>query len=175
MTINRTIYCSVRRDGFTPLEKQTCLVREPRRFSNSISFLTGFTLAEAMMATVVLGIAAAGVLLPFVSGAAVQAEGTYRTLGANLAGDLVERAINTPFAQIVATYNGYTEPQAQIRDAGGALFTDPKYARFSRSASCEYVYMPQQSGATEPVFIRVTVRAYYGGKPVATITRLVSR
>ncbi len=127
------------------------------------------------MATVVLGIAAAGVLLPFASGAAVQAEGTYRTLGANLAGDLVERVINTPFAQIVATYNGYVEPQAQIRDAAGALFTDPKYSRFSRSASCEYVYMPQQSGATEPVFIRVTVRVSWNGKNITTINRLVSK
>ena len=35
----------------------------------------GFTLAEAMLATVVLGIAAAGILLPFTSGATVQAEG----------------------------------------------------------------------------------------------------
>jgi len=127
------------------------------------------------MATVVLGIAAAGVLLPFTSGAAVQAEGTHRTLGANLASDLIERVVNTPFAQIVANYNGYTEPQVQVRDASGALFTDPKYARFSRSVSCEYVYMPQQSVAAEQIFIRVTVRVYYSGKQVAAINRLVSK
>ena len=47
----------------------------------------GFSLAEAMMATVVLSIAAAGVLLPFTSGARVRAEGMRRTLGAKLASD----------------------------------------------------------------------------------------
>ena len=42
--------------------------------------MRGFTLAEAMIAVMVLGIAAASVLLPFVSGAAVRAEGINRTL-----------------------------------------------------------------------------------------------
>jgi len=57
----------------------------------------GFTLAEAMIATVVLGIAAAGVLLPYTVGAAVRAEGTRRTLAAKLAGDLMEEIVSTPF------------------------------------------------------------------------------
>jgi prepilin-type N-terminal cleavage/methylation domain-containing protein len=70
----------------------------------------GFTLAEAMIATVVLGIAAAGVLLPFVDGAASRAEGMRRTLAANLAAGLMERIISTPFEQIVNNFNGYTEP-----------------------------------------------------------------
>jgi len=135
----------------------------------------GFTLAEAMMATVVLGIAAAGVLLPFTSGAAVRAKGMHRTLAANLAGDLMEQILSTPFAQIVANYNGYTEPQAQVKDTSGALFADPGYTNFSRNVSCEYVYVPQQSGATEPMFIRVTVRVYYSGKQIVIINRLVSK
>jgi len=59
----------------------------------------GFTLAEAMMAVVVLGIAAASLLLPFVSGAAVRAEGINRTLAARLASDLMEEIVNTPFDQ----------------------------------------------------------------------------
>ena len=135
----------------------------------------GFTLAEAMMATVVLGIAAAGILLPFTSGAAVRAEGMHRSLGAKLAGELIEQIVSTPFNQIVATFNGYAEPTVRPRDAGGVVFTDPKYANFSRNVSCEYVYMPQQSGVTEPVFIRVTVRVYYSGNQIATINRLVSK
>jgi len=134
----------------------------------------GFTLAEAMMATVVLGIAAAGVLLPFTSGAAVRAEGMRRTLGAKLAGELMEQIISTPFNDIVTKYN-YTESQVQVKSAGGVVFTDTQYAKFSRSVSCEYVYVPQQGGATEPIFIRVTVRVYYSGKQIATINRLVSK
>jgi prepilin-type N-terminal cleavage/methylation domain-containing protein len=135
----------------------------------------GFTLAEAMMATVVLGIAATGILLPFTSGAAARAEGMHRTLAANLAGELMEQIINTPFDQIVANYNGYAESHVQVRDAGGLLLTDPQYANFSRDVGCEYVYVPQQGGATEPIFARVTVRVYYSGKQVANINRLISR
>jgi prepilin-type N-terminal cleavage/methylation domain-containing protein len=134
----------------------------------------GFTLAEAMIATVVLGIAAAGVLLPFTSGAAVRAEGTRRTLAAKLAGDLMEEIVNTPFEQIMASYDGYAEAQGQVKDASGTVFTDLNYANFSRDVVCEYVYMPQESGDEDPVFIRIIVRVYYQGGEIATISRLVS-
>jgi hypothetical protein len=129
--------------------------------------------AEAMMATVVLGIAAAGVLLPFTSGARVRAEGLRRTLAAKLAGDLMEKVVNTPFGQIVANYN-YAEPAGQIKDASGAVFTDSNYTRFSRDVSCEQVYVVQQPGTTAPNFIRVTVRVYYDGGELAVINRLIS-
>lgn len=133
----------------------------------------GFSLAEAMMATVVLAIAAAGVLLPFTSGAAVQVEGMRRTLAAKLAGDLMEEIVNTPFNQILDVYNGYTEPQGQVKDASGSVFTDSNYAFFSREAICEYVYMPQESGETEPKFIRATVRVYYRGREIVAASRLM--
>ena len=134
----------------------------------------GFSLAEAMVATVVLGIAAAGVLLPFTSGASVRAEGNRRTLGAKLAADLMEEIINTPFEQIVGTYNGYAEPQGQVKDVNGTVFIDSKYANFSRDVSCEYVYMPQGSGTGEAKFIRATVRVCYSGREIAIINRLIS-
>jgi len=167
MTINRREPHDARYGGFTPLERKPCLVREPSRFSNRTSFLTGFTLAEAMMATVVLGIAAAGVLLPFTSGAAVRAEGMHRTLAANLAGDLIEQIVNTPFSEILTSYD---EPQGQIRDAAGNLLkdTDPSYANFSRTATCKLWH-------GSDYFILVTVKVYYSGKQIATINRLVSK
>jgi len=126
------------------------------------------------MATVVLGIAAAGVLLPFADGAKIRAEGTRRTLGAKLAGDLMEQIVNTPFEQI-DKYNGYSEPQGQVKDSAGIVFTGPTYANFSRDASCDYVYVPQQSGAGQANFIRVTVRVHYSGRPIAIINRLISK
>ena len=135
----------------------------------------GFTLAEAMMAVVVLSIAAASVLLPFLSGAVVRAEGINRTLAARLASDLMEEIVNTPFDQIVDSYDGYSEPQGQVKDAAGAVFVDPLYARFSRAVSCQYVYVSQESGAENPKFIRVTVQMYYDGKQIATIHRLVGK
>jgi len=128
----------------------------------------GFTLAEAMMATVVLGIAASGVLLPFTSGAAVRAEGMRRTLGAKLASDLMEEIVNTPFEQIAAGYDGYSEPQGQIKDAGGAVFTDSNYANFSRGANCVW-------DETQDFFILVTVWVKYNGRDIAVINRLISK
>jgi len=127
------------------------------------------------MATVVLGIAAAGVLLPFTTGAKVRAEGVRRTLGAKLASDLIEQIVNTQFEDIVSNYDGYSETQGQVKDAGGTVFTSSNYAKFSRGVSCEYVYMPQESGAVAPKFVRVTVRVCYGGKEIASINRLVGK
>jgi prepilin-type N-terminal cleavage/methylation domain-containing protein len=135
----------------------------------------GFSLAEAMMAVVVLGIAAAGLLLPFSSGAQLRAEGMHRTLGAELASDLMERIIHTPFEQIVDGYDGYAEPEGQVKDAAGAVFTDSNYDRFSRDVSCTYVYVPQESGTMDAVFIRVTVQVYWSGENIVTINRLVSK
>lgn len=126
------------------------------------------------MAVVVLGIAAAGVLLPFTSGAQVRAEGMRRTLGAKLAGDLMEQIINTDSDDIVDNYDGYAESQGQVKDATGAVFTDSNYANFSRDVSCLEVYVPQESGTVEAKFIRATVRVYYSGREIAIINRLIS-
>lgn len=133
----------------------------------------GFSLAEAMIATVVLGIAVSGVLLPFSSGAAARAEGMHRTLAAKLASDLMEQIINTPFAEVIADYDGYVEAQGQVKDAAGVVFSDSNYANFSRQVSCEYVYMPQESGKAEAKFIHVTVSVYYKGREIAIISRLI--
>jgi len=133
----------------------------------------GYTMAEALITLVVLGIVASGVLLPFTSGAKVRAEGMRRTLAAKLASDLMEEIISTSFGQIVTLYDGYMEPQGQVKDATGTIFADSSYANFSRQASCEYVYVPQESGTEPPKFIRIIVRVYYDGKELANIERLV--
>jgi prepilin-type N-terminal cleavage/methylation domain-containing protein len=140
------------------------------------SMRSGFSLAEAMMAVVVLGIAAASVLLPFISGAVVRAEGVNRTLAARLASDLMEQIINTPFDQIVSSYDDYSEPQGQVKNMDGAFFVDndSRYANFSRSVTCEYVCVPGENILAPRKFIRITVQVNYSGKQMATIVRLVS-
>ncbi len=126
------------------------------------------------MATVVLGFAAAGVLVPFVSGASVRAEGARMTLASKLAGDLIEQIIGTPFDEIVGKYDGHVEPQGQAKDAAGVVFTDSAYSAFSRNAACQTVYVPQESQAAQPMFIRVTVGISYHDRPMVTLDRLVS-
>jgi len=133
----------------------------------------GFTLIEAMLAVVILSIAAAGVLLPFASGATAQADGIHRTIAAKLAGDLLEKIVSRPFAEIIPNWNGYTESQGQVKDAAGNVFTDPAYGKFSRSVSC--AYMEQPGSSLPKVFILVTVRVSYGGSELVSLTRLVSQ
>jgi prepilin-type N-terminal cleavage/methylation domain-containing protein len=154
----------------------------------------GFTLTEAMMAVVVLGIAVASLLLPFISGAAVRAEGVNRTLAARLASDLMEQILRLPFHDPndetsyslgpesgdfdnIDDYHGYTEPQGQVKDADGAFFTDSAYANFSRSVTCAYATVPPQPAESDPAkceFIRVIVQVNHSGKQMATVVRLVS-
>ena len=142
--------------------------------STALDNRKGLTLAEAMLATVILGIAAAGVLVPFASGTKVRTEGVQRTLAAKLAADLMEEIVITPFGQIISTWDGYTELEGQLRDASGAFFTGSNYARFSRDVLCEEVYVPQESGSGQSKFIRANVRIYYKGNEIANISRLIS-
>ena len=135
----------------------------------------GFTLAEALMAVAILAFAVAGVLLPFTSAQAVRAEGVRRTLAAELASDLMEKIIRTPFDRIVDNFDGYSETEGQLKDAAGRTLASPNYAYFSREANCEYVYVPQEDGTKEPKFIHATVRVYYRDREMATINRLISK
>jgi type II secretory pathway pseudopilin PulG len=139
------------------------------------NYRKGFTLAEAMLAAVLLAIAAAGVLLPFSSGAVVQAEGMHKTLAAKLASDLMEQIANTRFDQIVTNYDGFSETQGQVKNAAGVVFTDPAYENFARNAICQYVYVPQENGTVDPIFIRATVRVYYNGRQIVAMSRLITK
>jgi len=120
------------------------------------------------MAMVVLGIAAAGVLLPFTSGAAARAEGMRRTLAAKLASDLMEEIISTELdgIDIIGTY---TEIQGHIISDfyTDTKFTDPMYANFSRGAHCVW-------DETQDFFILVTVWVKYDGREIAVINRLIN-
>jgi prepilin-type N-terminal cleavage/methylation domain-containing protein len=157
-----------------PMTPESCtmITKSKTHFSTK---RRGFTLAESLMAVVVLGIAAAGVLLPFTGGARVRAEGVRRTLAVKLASDLTEEIINTPFDEVLATYGDYSESQGQVKDADGVVFTDANYANYSRNAGCEMVYVSQESGDEDAIFILATVRVYYSGRLIATVNRLISK
>jgi len=134
-----------------------------------------FTLVEALIALVIFSIATAGLLLPFASSAAVQQQGCNQTLAAKLAADLMEQIIATDFSLIVSTYGGYTESKGHIKSAAGADLTDSIYAPFSRTASCVYVYMPQQTNYGTPNFIKITVSVYQDSLELVEVVRLKSK
>ena len=138
--------------------------------SNNHINLRGFSLAEAMLAVVILGIAATGILLPFASGEAVRTEGVRRTLAAKLAGDKMEELIRMPFTQVLNDYSGgYSEVEGSITDASGATFIDPTYAKFSRVVSVQCPYDGSDG------LILATVRVYYDGREMDVLRRLISK
>ena len=127
------------------------------------------------MATVVLGFAAAGVMLPFSSGASVQAEGVRLSLAAGLASDLVEEIAAEDFDQIIGLYDGYVEAAGDLKKSSGVVYSDSSYLGLSRESECSYVYVAQQSGLSSPDFILVTVSVYYKGRELIELNRLICR
>jgi hypothetical protein len=134
-----------------------------------------FSLTEAMLATAILSMAAAGVLLPFTSGAMVRADARRQMLAARLAHDLMEDIMCSPWESIVDTWNGWSDPLTITTHTTGQPFTDPQYADVKRKVDCVYVYMPQESADGDPEFIRVTITVYHGNKEIGAVTRLVNR
>jgi len=95
----------------------------------------GFTLAEAMIAMVILATAAAAVSLPFSAGAAAHSEGAKQTVAAQLAAELLERLKNESF-DMLWIYDGYVESKGSLFDANWQIYTDPAYSRFWRRTTC---------------------------------------
>ena len=133
----------------------------------------GFSLAESMIALVVLGFAASAATVPFSSGSKVRAEGMRRTLAVTLANDLIEQAANEDFNNIISNYN-YSEAAGQVKDYQGVAFTDSRYSRFSRRIGSEKVYLAQEDGSFAAKFIRISVTAYYDNREMVTVNRLIS-
>jgi Tfp pilus assembly protein PilV len=96
----------------------------------------GLTLAEAMLAMVILTAASAAMLLPFATGVQAQAEGAKQNLAGMLASDLMEQVLASANP---ADYNGFptgfAEEDGQLRDALGNVYTDAAYQDFTRSVS----------------------------------------
>ena len=96
----------------------------------------GFTLAEAMIAMVLLAFAASAVSMPFVAGATIRAEGARRTLAAKLAHDRLEQLeqiANTNYDQM-GNYDGWPFElfPGCLEDGAGGFLTDPVYSDFTR-------------------------------------------
>ena len=144
-----------------------------RCLSNKNGRVKGLTLVEAMIAVVLLGSAAAVVASVFTSGASMYTEGARQTLGAQLASDLMEEIVNTPFDRIVDQYDNLIESKGHIKDVRGDIFRDSNYSNFRRKAKCSYRYVNQQAGQKGMIFIQATVTVYYEEREIANITMLI--
>ena len=118
-----------------------------------------FTLAEAMIAMVILAVATSAVILPFSTAGALTQEGAKRTLAASLAADLLEEIQNAfvtmdPFWFSVF-YDGVPQSAGMVTDANGQVFTDPVYSKFARLSTCSDASVGGES------LIWTTVYIYY--------------
>lgn len=154
--------------------------------------LVGFTLVEALLASVVLAMAITAIVMPFSAG--VQNEGTdnRRTLAVNLAQEMMEEILTKPFydpqgavtlgpenGETRATfdniddYHGLNEPDGQITSMDGTVVTDAAAKGLSRNVQCAYVHVSGQNVNDPATFIRVTVQVCYLNQPLVTLSRLV--
>lgn len=124
---------------------------------------------EATIAMIILAVAAAGILLPFSNAAAVQTEGARQTVAANLASELMEKALMTDPNLLIATYDGYTESEGAMLDTAGNPLTDTIYDGFSRSVSC------QPATVASVDLVAVTVSVAYLNNEMTYVTTLVCK
>ncbi len=160
----------------------------------------GFTLVEALMASVILSIAVAAAFMPFTAGARSQDIEGRQSLAVSLAQDLMEEILLKPFEEpndadqlpepesrfgpdagensrssysAIDDYHGYTELPGHVIDPAGQAITDDAAAGLSRHVMVSYVYVTGQDVTEQPNFMRVVVKISYNGQPVVTLTRLV--
>ena len=147
----------------------------------------GFTLIEALLASVVMAIVVGAVVMPFTAGAANTAQNARSTLAVNLAQDLMEEILAKPFSDPDGSeagetgrsnwddmddYDGYGEVEGAIAGFDGVTVDDPASVALTRRVRVERVYVAGQDQSEEPTFLRITVDVHYHGEKVVTLSRL---
>lgn len=158
--------------------------------------LGGFTLAEALLASVVLAVVAGAVTVPIVTGAqnAQQAEQVrYATeIGAALMDEILARPVvdsrvsdktagpsgieSSRKAYVNAdAFNGYSETSDKVlRDYAGAAVSEATVQGFYRQASVQYVTFAGQVSGDTTGFLLARVDVYYQGALLVSFTRLIA-
>ena len=148
----------------------------------------GFTLIEALLASVILTLVVGAILMPFTAGAQNAVQNAREVLAANLAQELMEEILSKSFNDPDGTnagetnrmkwddmrdYNNFSESQGNIKNLNGEIFTDPLASNMSRTAKVENVYVAGQDTSNPPTFLRITVEVRYKGQVIKRISRLV--
>ncbi len=149
---------------------------------------SGITLLETLLAALVLAMAVTAIIMPFTAAAQSTAQDARATLAVNLAQELMEEILATPFRDgdgtqdgetgrinwdDIGDYNNYVEGEGSIAGIDGVVVDDPAAVGLSRRVATELVYVSGQDTAKPATFYRVTVEVLYHGATVAKLTRLV--
>lgn len=171
-------------------------VSRQRRQRSRRGARAGFTLIEALVASVILGFAITAIAAALMAGARQNSASVQYTVAVNLAQSLLDEILARPFSDPQAPssfslgpdtgefarerfdnvddYDGYAEPSGGLKSPNGTVLDDPTLTGFSRSVSAAYVYLPGQDKGGAPTFIRVEVTVEYDDRPLVTLKRLIS-
>lgn len=153
----------------------------------------GFTLLEALLASGVLAMAVAAILMPFTAGAHNEQNDARATLAVALAQEMMEEVLSQPFKvdkqgevlgpepgenkrtkfDTIDDYHGYTELDGEIVSLDERTVSEPAVVGLSRHVAVSYVYVAGQDTGGPPTFLRVTVEVKYRNQPLVTLSRLV--
>jgi len=86
----------------------------------------------------------------------------------------MERILQTPFSQIIPTWNNRIEQAGGFVDSEGNTLNGNDYSAFRRITTCEYVRTGQQSSILPASLIHVKVDVTYRGASLVTLHRLIS-
>ncbi len=156
----------------------------------------GFTLVEALIAVTILGFAVVGIVMLLMAGMKQNYLSSRYMLASNLADDLMDEVLAKPFydpespqnltpgpepgetsralLDNVDDYDGLVEAAGAMQLPNGSPLDRLNLARFSRSTSAEYVYLPGQDAQADPTFILVNVEVLDNSVPMAEVKRLIS-
>jgi len=155
----------------------------------------GFTLAEGLLASTVLAVAAGAMLLPFTVGARNNTVVVRQAVAVSLAEALLEEILVKPFYDPdgpsnpgpepgesgrdrfdnIDDYHDYTEAAGQLCDTTGSPITGASLAGYSRHATVNYLRLPGDPDDEDPTVVRVTVEVRRNGALVHRLSRLVGR
>ena len=160
----------------------------------------GFTLAEALLACVILAMVSSAIVVPFAAGARSEQDGARRTVALSLAEDLMEEILAKPFKDPEASYeedwqtpgpgtgetyadrstldniddyHGLIEPVGTIQPAMTSQASDPLASEMSRLVKIAYVHLPGQDPHQAPNVCQVVVRVFWKDTELVRLSRLV--
>ena len=147
------------------------LIRHPGvmgRVRTGSSQKRGFTLIEASLVIVIIGVAVTAMLELLATGTASNNDATSRTTALTIARAARERALTQTYAEVVALNgNSYSPP---IDGRGEQLVELSDWQQTFQVQPVNVANILTTTSGSNPAAVRVTVHAFRGGKRLATLT-----
>jgi prepilin-type N-terminal cleavage/methylation domain-containing protein len=127
----------------------------------------GFTLIEASLVIVIIGVAVTAMLELLATGTASNSDATSRTTALTIARAARERALTQTYAQVIALNGSSYSPPIDGR--GERLEELPDWQQTIQVQPVNAANILTTTSGSNPAAVRVTVHAFRGGKRMATL------